>query len=146
VEANLKSLRILEEITTSDPSNFEFLKQTHLTYNKTGDIFLRRGRLAEALGYYRRGAGYVARMSTLNDNPQIAVLRGESHLKMGGAQLALAAAGRDAAALDGARAHLEEARAELVRLRERNELGKNYEHKLALVNAELARAASLAAR
>lgn len=43
IKANLESLRILEEIATNDPSNFEFLKQTHLTYNKTGDIFLKQG-------------------------------------------------------------------------------------------------------
>ena len=91
VKANLESLRILEEITTNDPSNFEFLKQTHLTYNKTGDIFLKQGKLAEALAYYRKGMAYVARMSTLNDHTQIAVLRSESNRKVGEAHLAIAA-------------------------------------------------------
>lgn len=139
VKANLESLRILEEITTNDPSNFEFLKQTHLTYNKTGDIFLQQGQLAEALAYYRKGMAYVARMSVLNDNSQIAVLRSESNRKAGEAHLAIAAAtaGGDSAALAEARTHLLKAQEDLINLRRRNELGKNYEHKLTLISAEL---------
>jgi serine/threonine protein kinase len=139
VKSNLESLRILEEITTNDPSNFEFLKQTHLTYNKTGDIFLKQGRLNEALAYYRKGMAYVARMSTLNDNSQIAVLRSESNRKAGEAHLAIAAAtaGGDSAALAEARTHLLKAQEDLLNLRHRNELGKNYEHKLTLIATEL---------
>ncbi len=138
VRANLESLRILEEITTNDPSNFEFLKQTHLTYNKTGDIFLKQGRLSEALNYYRKGMAYVARMSTLNDNSQIAVLRSESNRKVGETYLAIAAAaGGDSAALAEARSYLLRAQDDLFNLRRRNELGKNYEHKLTLISAEL---------
>lgn len=139
IKANLESLRILEEITTNDPSNFEFLKQTHLTYNKTGDIFLKQGKLGEALDYYRKGMAYVARMSMLNDNTQIAVLRSESNRKVGEAQLAIAAAkpGGDSAALAEARSHLLKAQEDLLNLRRKNELGKNYEHKLTLISAEL---------
>jgi hypothetical protein len=139
VKANLESLRILEEITTNDPSNFEFLKQTHLTYNKTGDIFLKQGRLADALAYYRKGMAYVARMSVLNDNSQIAVLRSESNRKAGEAHLAIAAAtaGGDSGAIAEARSHLLKAQEDLINLRRRNELGKNYEHKLTLISAEL---------
>lgn len=128
VKANLESLRILEEITTNDPSNFEFLKQTHLTYNKTGDIFLRQGKLTDALAYYRKGMDYVAQMSKLNDNSQIAVLRSESNRKVGEAQLAIAAAHKDSTALADARSHLLKAQEDLVNLQRRNELGKNYEH------------------
>lgn len=141
VKANLESLRILEEITTNDPSNFEFLKQTHLTYNKTGDIFLRQGKLAEALAYYRKGMDYVAQMSTLNDNSQIAVLRSESNRKVGEAQLAIAATTKDSAALAEARSHLLKAQEDLLNLQRRNELGKNYEHKLKLISTELDRTA-----
>ncbi|HEU4597039.1 MAG TPA: protein kinase [Pyrinomonadaceae bacterium] len=142
VKANLESVRILEEITTNDPSNFEFLKQTHLTYNKTGDIFLKQGKRADALAYYRKGMAYVARMSTLNDNLQIAVLRSESNRKIGEAHLAIAAADDgDSGALAEARAHLLKAQEELINLRRRNELGKNYEHKLALISAELEKTA-----
>ncbi len=141
VKANLESLRILEEITTNDPSNFEFLKQMHLTYNKTGDIFLRQGKLTEALAYYRKGMDYVAQMSTLNDNSQIAVLRSESNRKVGEAQLAIAAARKDSAALAEARSYLLKAQEDLLNLRRRNELGKNYDHKLALISAELERTA-----
>lgn len=137
VKANLESLRILEEITTNDPSNFEFLKQTHLTYNKTGDIFLRQGKLTEALAYYRKGMDFVTQMSKLNDNSQIAVLRSESNRKVGEAQLAIAAARKDSAALAEARSHLLKAQEDLLNLRRRNELGKNYEHKLSLISAEL---------
>jgi len=145
VKANLESLRILEEITTNDPSNFEFLKQTHLTYNKTGDIFLKQGKLAEALAYYRKGVAYVARMSTLNDHTQIAVLRSESSRKVGEAHLAIAAAsttpGGDPIALAEARSHLLRAQEDLLNLRRGNELGKNYEHKLTLISAELEKTA-----
>ena len=137
VKANLESLRILEEITTNDPSNFEFLKQTHLTYNKTGDIFLRQGKLTEALAYYRKGIDFVTQMSKLNDNSQIAVLRSESNRKVGEAQLAIAAAHKDSTALAEARSHLLKAQEDLLNLRRRNELGKNYEHKLTLISAEL---------
>jgi non-specific serine/threonine protein kinase/serine/threonine-protein kinase len=137
VKANLESLRILEEITTNDPSNFEFLKQTHLTYNKTGDIFLRQGKLTEALAYYRKGMDYVTQMSKLNDNSQIAVLRSESNRKVGEAQLAIAAARKDSAALAEARSYLLKAQEDLLNLRRRNELGKNYEHKLTVISAEL---------
>lgn len=140
VKANLESLRILEEITTNDPSNFEFLKQTHLIYNKTGDIFLRQGRLTEALAYYRKGMDYVAQMSKVNDNSQIAVLRSESNRKVGEAQLAIAAARNDTDALAEARSHLLKAQEDLLNLRRRNELGKNYEHKLTLISAELDKA------
>lgn len=140
VKANLESLRILEEITTNDPSNFEFLKQTHLTYNKTGDIFLKQGRLTEALAYYRKGVDYVARMSTLNNNAQIAVLRSESNRKVGEALLAIAAtsAGGNSGSLGDARSYLLKAQEDLLNLRNKNELGKNYEHKLTIIAAELA--------
>ena len=134
VKANLESLRILEEITTNDPSNFEFLKQTHLTYNKTGDIFLKQGKLAEALAYYRKGMAYVAQMSTLNDNSQIAVLRSESNHKIGAVYLALGA-------LTEARTHLLKSQDDLLNLQRRNELGKNYEHKLTLISTELEKTA-----
>jgi non-specific serine/threonine protein kinase/serine/threonine-protein kinase len=140
VKANLESLRILEEITTNDPSNFEFLKQTHLTYNKTGDIFLRQGKLTEALAYYRKGMDYVAQMSKLNDNSQIAVLRSESNRKVGEAQLAIASATKDPTVLADARSHLLKAQEDLLNLKRRNELGKNYEHKLTLISAELEKA------
>ena len=143
VKANLESLRILEEITRNDPSNFEFLKQTHLTYNKSGDIFLKQGRLAEALAYYQKGVAYVARMSTLNDNTQIAVLRSESNRKVGEAYLAIAATGGDSGVLAEARSHLLKAQEDLLNLRGRNELGKNYEHKLTLISAELDKTAKL---
>lgn len=141
VKANLESLRILEEITTNDPSNFEFLKQTHLTYNKTGDIFLRQGKLTEALAYYRKGVDYVTQMSKLNDNSQIAVLRSESNRKVGEAQLAIAAARKDAAALAEARSYLLKAQEDLLNLQRRNELGKNYEHKLTVISTELKKTA-----
>lgn len=137
VKANLESLRILEEITTNDPSNFEFLKQTHLTYNKTGDILLKQGDVAQALAYYQKGMAYADKMSTLNDNSQIAVLRSESNRKIGEAYLALASANKTSGALASARAHLLKARADLLSLQQRNELGKNYAHKLDLIAREI---------
>jgi serine/threonine protein kinase len=146
VEANQQALRILEEITANDPSNFEFLKQTHLIYNKTGDILLRQGRLADALAYYRKGMAYAEKMATLNDNSQIAVLRSESDRKLGEAYLAVAAGGRDPGALTAARTHLEKAREDLLALRQRNELGKNHQHKLDLLGSGMERVAQLSSR
>ena len=140
VKANLESLRILEEITTNDPSNFEFLKQTHLTYNKTGDIFLKQGKLTEALAYYQKGVAYVERISTLNDHTQIAVLRSESNRKVGEVHLAIANTTADSGAIAEARSYLQKAQEDLLNLRRRNELGKNYEHRLTLISAELTRA------
>lgn len=146
IESNQKALRILEEITANDPSNFEFLKQTHLIYNKTGDILLRQGRLADALTYYQKGMDYAAKMATLNDNSQIAVLRSESNRKIGETYLALAAGGQDPDALSAARTHLQKAEEDLLALQQRNELGRNYQHKLALIAAELEKATQLATR
>jgi len=140
IEANRKSLKILEEITVNDHSNFEFLRQTHSTYNHTGNILMARGELAEALDYYRKGMAYAAQMSALNDSPQIAVLRSESNRKIGEAYLALAAAGARPGALEAARSHLLKAREDLEALRQRRELGKNHEHKLKLIERELAKA------
>ena len=146
IGANQQALRILEEITANDPSNFEFLKQTHLIYNKTGDILLRQGRLADALAYYQKGMAYAAKMATLNDNSQIAVLRSESNRKIGEAYLAIAAGGRDSDALSAARTHLQKSREDLVALQQRNELGKNHQHKLTLLAAEMEKVTQLSAR
>ncbi|MET0645027.1 MAG: protein kinase [Pyrinomonadaceae bacterium] len=145
IAANREALRILEEITANDPSNFEFLKQTHLIYSKTGDILLRQGRLADALAYYRKGMDYAAKMATLNDNSQIAVLRSESNRKVGEAYLALAAGGHDPEALPAARTHLEKAGEDLLALQQRNELGRNHQHKLALIAAGMEKVAQLSA-
>ena len=143
IEANQEALRILEEITANDPSNFEFLKQTHLIYNKTGDILLRQGRLADALAYYQKGMDYAAKMATLNDNSQIAVLRSESNRKIGEAYLALGAGGGDPGALSAARTHLQKAGEDLLALQQRNELGRNHRHKLALIAAGIEKVAQL---
>ncbi len=145
VEADRRSLRILEEITADDHSNVEFLKQTHATYNQTGDILERQGKLAEALDYYRHGMAYAARMSAVNDNPQIALLRSESDRKIGEAYLAIAAGGRDPGALPAARTHLQKAREDLLALQQRNELGKNHQHKLALIAAGMEKVTQLEA-
>lgn len=142
IEANQKSLKILEEITAVDPSNFEFLKQTHLTYNNTGDILLKEGKLSDALAYYQKGAAYAAKMSVVNDSSQIAVLRSESNRKIGEAYLNIAAAGGNADAIRSARSYLLKAREDLLALKQRNELGKNYEHRLDLIEREIEKASS----
>jgi eukaryotic-like serine/threonine-protein kinase len=135
LEADRHSLKILEEITADDHANVEFLRQTHSTYNHAGDLLARQGRLDEALDYYQRGMAYAARMSAANDSSQVAFMRSESHRKLGEAYLALAAAGRDHAALTEARTHLQKASEDLLTLQQRNELGKNQQHKLALIAA-----------
>jgi eukaryotic-like serine/threonine-protein kinase len=143
IEANLKSLKILEEVTASDPSNFEFLKQTHMTYNNTGDIFSAEGKLMEALDYYNRGMNYAAKMSAVNDSSQIAVLRSESNRKIGEANLALAQKTANPEALKTAEQHLLKALEELQALKQRNELGRNYEHKVDLLSKALDKTAKL---
>jgi eukaryotic-like serine/threonine-protein kinase len=132
VEANQKSLKILEEITANDPSNFEFLRQTHMTYNNTGDILSAQGKRSEALDYYQKGMDYAAKMSAVNNSSQIAVLRSESHRKIGEAYLAIAEKNKKPNALKSALEHLLKAREALLVLKQRDELGRNYEHKLEL--------------
>lgn len=146
VEADRRSLKILEEITADDHSNVEFLKQTHATYNHTGDILARQGRLAEALDYYQHGMAYAARMSAVNDSPQVALLRSESDRKIGEAYLAIAAGGHDPGALSAARTHLQKAREDLLALQQRNELGRNHQHKLALIATGVEKVAQLSAQ
>jgi hypothetical protein len=143
IEADRHSLKILEEITADDHANVEFLRQTHSTYNHAGDLLARQGRLAEALGYYQRGMAYAARMSAVNDSPQVAFLRSESDRKIGEAYLAVAAGGRDPGALTAARTHLQKAREDLLALQQRNELGKNHQHKLALIAAGMEKVTQL---
>jgi serine/threonine protein kinase len=143
IEANQKSLKILEEVTASDPSNFEFLKQTHLTYNNTGDIFSAQGKLSEALDYYHRGMNYAAKMSAVNDSSQIAVLRSESNRKIGEANLAIAEKNRNSNTFNTAEQHLLKALEELDILKQRNELGRNYEHKVDLLKSALDKTAKL---
>ena len=145
IEANQKSLKILEEITANDPSNFEFLKQTHLTYNNTGDILSAQGKLSEALGYFQKGMDYAAKMSAVNDSSQIAVLRSESNRKIGEAYLAIAEKNRNPNALKSALEHLFKALEALQALKERDELGRNYEHKLLLTESAIHRTARLKA-
>ncbi|MBI3653144.1 MAG: protein kinase [Acidobacteria bacterium] len=137
IAANLKSLKILEEITANDPSNVEFLKQTHLTYHNTGDIFLQQGKRAEALAYYQKGLAYAEKMAALNSSSQITILHSESRRKIGEAYLAIAVINKNAEAMNAARQHLEKAREELLLLKDRGELGKNDEHKLALIERDL---------
>ena len=146
LEADRHSLKILEEITAADHSNVEFLRQTHATYNHMGDLLARQGKLAEALDYYQRGMAYAAKMSALNDSPQVAFLRSESNRKIGEAYLALADAGRAPEALPAARTHLQKAREDLLVLQQRNELDKNHRHKLDLIAAAMERAAQLSAQ
>ncbi|HWS87886.1 MAG TPA: serine/threonine-protein kinase [Pyrinomonadaceae bacterium] len=143
IEADRHSLKILEEITAGDHANVEFLRQTHSTYNHAGDLLARQGKLGEALDYYQRGMAYAARVSAVNDSPQVAFMRSESHRKLGEVYLALAAAGRDHGALAEARAHLLKAHEDLLVLQQRNELGRNHRHKLALVAADMEKAAQL---
>jgi serine/threonine protein kinase/tetratricopeptide (TPR) repeat protein len=137
VRANEESLRILEEITVQDPKNFEFLSQAHLTFNNTGDIFLRQRKLADALDFYQQGMRYVDRMSALNQTSHNDLLRSESNRKIGEAYLAMALRDKSAEHRLRARSFLEKAKQTLVDLQSKNELGKNNEHKLELIENEL---------
>lgn len=142
IEANRESLKILEEITVKDPTNFEFLSQAHLTYNNTGDIFLKEGKLESALDFYQKGMQYVEKMSKLNQNPQITLLRSVSQQKIGQAYLASAEKHKDKDEMKKAVEFLEKAKAALLDLQLRNELSKNDEFRIELLKKELSRAVS----
>ncbi len=144
IEANLESIKILEEITVQDPTNFEFLSQTHLTFNNTGDIFFREGKLDEALDFYRRGINYVEKMSKLNESAQIKLLRSDSNRKIGEAFLAIAEKNKTSDSAKSAQEYLTKAQKDLLELQQKNELGKNDQHKLELVKQRLERAGNLA--
>jgi eukaryotic-like serine/threonine-protein kinase len=137
IEANRESIRILEEITVKDPTNFEFLAQAHLTFNNTGDIFMKEGKLGEALSFYKRGIEYVEKMSKLNDSSQIKLLRSDSNRKIGDAYLAIAAENKDPQSAAAAREHLEKALKDLRELQKTEELGKINEHKIGLIERKL---------
>ena len=133
IETNNDSIKILEEITVKDPTNFEFLSQTHLTFNNTGDIHFREGKLGEALDFYRRGFEYVEKMSGLNESPQIKLLRSDSNRKIGAVYAAIAEKNKNVEAINSAKEFLEKSRKDLQELQTTNELGKNDEYKLALI-------------
>ena len=139
IEANRESLKILEEITVKDPTNFEFLSQAHLTYNNTGDIFIKKENLDEALGFYQKGMEYVEKMSKLNESPQIALLRSESNRKIGEAYLAMAEKNKNAEMYQKAKDSLTKAQETLAELKAKGELGKIYEHKLTIAERDLGR-------
>jgi eukaryotic-like serine/threonine-protein kinase len=143
IEADQKSLRILEEVTANDPSNFEFLKQTHMTYNHAGDILSKQGKLAEAMAYFQKGMEFAIKMASLNNSSQIAVLRSESQRKIGETYLALGEKYHRSEYLDSAFQYLTKALDELEQLRQRNELGKNYEHKLVVLKNDLGKVSTL---
>ncbi len=139
IETNKDSIKILEEITVQDPTNFEFLSQAHLTFNNTGDIYFRAGKSDEALDFYRRGIEYVEKMSKLNESPQIKLLRSDSNRKTGAALAAIAEKNKNADAAKSAVEYLDKARKDLIELQEKNELGKNDEYKIALTDQLLQR-------
>jgi tRNA A-37 threonylcarbamoyl transferase component Bud32/tetratricopeptide (TPR) repeat protein len=143
INANEDSLKILEEITVKDPTNFEFLSQTHLTYNNTGDIFLRQGKFAEALNFYQKGIEYVEKISKLNQTQQIELLRADSNRKIGNAHLALAEKTKNAENFRLTNEFLTKAKTDLVALQEKNELGKTNEYLLELVENSLKKVESL---
>ena len=139
IQANRESLKILEEITVKDPTNFEFLSQAHLTYNNTGDIFIKEGNLDEALDFYQKGMEYVEKMSKLNESPQIAILRSESNRKIGEAYLAMAEKSKNAEIYQKAKGFLTKTQKTLAELKTKGELGKIYEHKLTITERDLNR-------
>ena len=65
---------------------------------------------------------------------------------VGEAYLAIAAGGRDPGALPAARTHLQNAREALLSLQQRNELGRNQQHKLALIAAGMEKVTQLSTR
>ncbi len=130
---NRESIKILEEITVKDPTNFEFLAQAHLTFNNNGDIFFREGKFDDALNSYRRGIEFVEKMSKLNDSSQIKLLRSDSNRKIGEAYLAIKNA---KLAIE----FLLKAQKDLQELKDKNELGKNDEFKLNLVKRDIEKA------
>lgn len=137
IEANRESIKILEEITVKDPKNFEFMAQAHLTFNNTGDIFFREGKLNEALKFYRRGIEYVDKMSKLNNTSQIKLLRSDSNRKIGEAYLAVAEKIKNAENIKTAKEFLIKSQKDLIDLQKKSELGKNDEYKLELLKRNI---------
>ena len=137
IGANLESLKILEEITVKDPTNVEFFNQAHLTYNNTGEILLKQGKLEEALSYFQKGLAYVEKVSGFNDNPQLTLFRAESNRKIGETYSAIASKTKNSEKAEIAKSYLNNAQTDLISLRQKNQLGKSHLYKLDLVNAEL---------
>ena len=143
IETNNESIKILEEITVQDPTNFEFLSQAHLTFNNTGDIYFREGKLNEALDFYRRGINYADKMSRLNESPLIKLLRSDSNRKIGAAYAAIAEKNKSAEAVKSAKDFLLKAQTDLQELQNKNELGKNDQHKFSLIDQTLEKISQL---
>ena len=143
IATNLDSLKILEAITVKDPTNFEFFNQAHLTYNNTGNILIKQGKLDEALSFYQKGLSYVENMSKFNNSLQIAVLRSESNRKIGETYLAIAEKTKNAEKSKLAKSFLDKAQNDLSSLQQKNQLGKNHFYKLDLVKTELEKTAKV---
>ena len=143
IEINLDSLKILEAITVKDPTNFEFFNQAHLTYNNTGNILSRQGKLDEALSFYQKGLSYVESMSKFNNSLQIAVLRSESNRKIGETYLAIAEKTKNTEKAKIAKSFLDKAQDDLSALQQKNQLGKNHFYKLDLIKTELENTAKI---
>ena len=76
-------------------------------------------------------------MSKLNDSSQIKLLRSDSNRKIGAVYLAIAEKTKTREASKSAADFLSKARKDLQELQAKNELGKNDEHKLSLINQNL---------
>lgn len=137
IAANQESLKILEEITIKDPTNVEFFSQAHLTFNNTGNILTKEGKLTEALNFYQKGLAYVEKMSGFNNSSQVVLFRSESNRKIGETYLAMAAKDNNPEKIKLANSYLTKAQTELTSLQQKNQLGKSYIYKLDLIRAKI---------
>lgn len=137
IAANLESLKILEEITIKDPTNVEFFSQAHLTYNNTGRILVKQGKLDDALIYFQKGLAYVEKISKVSDSQQISLFRSESDRRIGETYLAIALKTKNPEKAKIAESYLDKAQAELISLQKKNQLGKIHLYKIDLVKKEL---------
>ncbi len=143
VKSHQKSLEIMEKVTKSDSLNMEFLKQVHETYNRIGDILLQQNKLQESLSFYQKGLDYVKKMTEVNENPQITAWRAESNRELGVVYLVMAEKNKSSEFKEKALNHLSIAQEIYSSLKQKNQLGKNYEHKLDLTEKDLSKAKNL---
>lgn len=137
IAANQKSIELLKDITFKDPSNFEFLAQAHLTFNNTGNIFMEAGDVSEALRTYKRGMDYVDKMSKVNENTQIRLLRSDSNRKIGEAYAAIAKVSGNSADSTAAKQYLTISLVEVQNLERENTLGEINRYKINLIKQRL---------
>lgn len=128
-----QSLATLEPLTNADRTNFEFLAQTHLTYNLLGDLLFRQRRDEQALEAYRAGLKFLEQFANEQTNGQVAVLFSDSFSRLGKYYLQTEKSRNIAAAKN----YFAQAIEKLRGLQAAKNLSKANEYKLDLLDSQL---------